>query len=157
MNRRSAVFALSMCLAFAGCEDASKQPSLTVVGGTFIFNYREATATYGLSVKLARSMPQGTVIAGTFENPAGGAPIEIKATVQDQRRGYTLETPALKGIKSGRDYLVVVRLEEAGTAREIYRVEHRVRSGLSDDILPDKPLTIGPGYTPNPENVVKQP
>ncbi len=149
--------AVALFLALAACDDADKTPPIAVAGGSFIFNYRDAAATYGITLKLARAMPKGTVIEAEFENPAGGAPVRVRETVVDARRGYALETPPLSGVVADRDYLVVVRLRETVSEREIYRLEHRIRSGLDQSVLPDKPLTVGPGYTPNPEAGVSRP
>ncbi|MEZ5842910.1 MAG: hypothetical protein R3D27_04170 [Hyphomicrobiaceae bacterium] len=148
---------LAAAVVAAGCEDDSKRPPLTVVGGGFIFNYRAASAYYGVSVKLARAMPKGTVIEVQFEDPSGGPAVRVSETVTDERRGYALETPPLRGVVAGRDYLVVVHLKEAETGREIYRLEHRVHSELDQDVLPEKPLTVGPGYTPNPDSRYSKP
>ena len=151
------VVAVTLLLALAACDDAGKTPPIAVAGGSFIFNYRDAAATYGITLKLARAMPKGTVIEAEFENPAGGAPVLVRESVVDEQRGYALETPPLSGVVADRDYLVVITLREVAGGREIYRLEHRIRSGLDQSVLPDKPLTVGPGYAPNPDGAIRRP
>jgi hypothetical protein len=59
-------------------------------------------------------------------------------------------TPALHGIVKDKDYATVLRVVSAD-GKELARYTHAFRTDVDQSVLPDKPLVIGPGYTPNPE------
>jgi len=148
MSRRSAIVALTTLLALASCSDDS--PYVVVSGGGIVFNYRIAEATAGIVAEVARVLPEGGVVEASFENPAGGPPIVESKPVTEDRRRFSFVTPPLTGIKADTDYKVVVRVLDAeGT--EVQRVETSLHSDLDQSILPDAPLTIGPGYARNPD------
>jgi hypothetical protein len=148
---RSAVAALVFLAG--GCSD-DKSPVIVIEGGGFIFNYRIAEVFYGVSVKPMRKLAAGTILEASFENPAGGPPIVVTEPVTGDRVSYGLRTPALSGVKAERDYTVVVVARDRG-GQEIGRAERSFRSALDQETNPEKPLTIGPGYTPNPEAQTK--
>lgn len=147
-------WALLPVFALLGCEDASKPP-LTMAGGGFIFNYRIAEVFYGVSLKPQRQIAVGAVLEGEFEDPAGGPNLIVREVLGAPQRIYALQTPALKGVKAGRPYRVEVRLIEGGKITG--RLERTITSELDQDMIPDAPLTIGPGYTPNPALPKKSP
>jgi hypothetical protein len=133
----------------AACEDASKPP-LAMAGGGFIFNYRIAEVFYGVSLKPQRRLKPDAVLEGEFENPAGGPNLIVRETLgPEPKLIYALQTPPLKGVKAGRPYKVVVRLLEGGKVTG--NLERTLTSDLDQDMIPDAPLTIGPGYTRNPD------
>ena len=147
MRCRSALAGLTALLALAACSDDS--PYVVVSGGGIVFNYRIAEATAGIVAEVARVLPEGGVIEASFENPAGGPPIVEAKPVTEDRRRFSFVTPPLSGIKADTDYKVVVRVLDAdGT--EVQRVETTLHSDLDQSILPDAPLTVGPGYARNP-------
>lgn len=132
-----------------GCSDDSGD-YIKVGGGGFIFNYRIAEATAGVIAEPQRNLPDGAKIEASFENPAGGEPIVIAKLVSQGGKRYSFDTPPLSGIKGGRDYAVTVRvIGSDGT--ELQKVDYQLRSDIDQSVLPDKPLTIGPGYARNPE------
>ena len=133
----------------AACSSESG-PYLEVGGGSFIFNYRLATAYAGMVVGPLRPLPENSTIEVTFENPAGGAPFVLTQKVAPETKRYTFTIEPLTGIKANVEYLATVRLLDAG-GQELQRIEKKFRSEVDQTILPEKPLTIGPGYTPNPE------
>jgi hypothetical protein len=135
-------------LALAGCEDAGKPP-LALAGGGFIFNYRIAEVFYGVSLKPQRRIAAGAVLEGEFENPAGGQNLIVRETLGEPKLVYALQSPPLTGVKAGKPYRVEVRLIEGGKITA--RLERTFASDLDQDVLPAAPLTIGPGYTPNPD------
>ena len=135
----------------AGCSDNSGN-YIKVGGGGFIFNYRIAEATAGVIAEPQRKLPDGSKIEASFENPAGGDPIVIAKPVTQGRKRYSFDTPPLSGIKGGRDYAVTVRvIGPDGT--ELQKVDYQLRSDIDQSVLPDKPLTIGPGYARNPASL----
>jgi hypothetical protein len=139
---------LGLTLMIAACE-SSEKPPLLLAGGGFIFNYRIAEVFYGVSVKPQRRFLADAVLEGEFENPAGGPNLIVRETLGAPKLIYALQTPPLRGVKAGKPYRVEVRLIEGG--RITGRVERTYTSDLDQDMLPDAPLTIGPGYTPNPD------
>ncbi len=137
--------AVLVLLAVSACVDESQY--LELAGGGFIFNYRNATATYGIVLLPRKDPPPGAVIEVTFENPAGGAPIVLSRLARGGGR-IAFETPALEGVKKGRPYRVVVRLASAD-GDELLRIERDYVSDLDQSVLPERPLAIGPGYQQN--------
>ena len=121
---------------------------LVLAGGGFIFNYRIAEVFYGVSLRPQRRLAAGAVLEGEFENPAGGPNLIVRETIGEPKLLYALQTPPLKGVKAGKPYQVEVRLIEGGKVTG--RVGRTFTSDLDQDMIPDGPLTIGPGYAPNP-------
>ena len=56
-------------------------------GGGFIFNYRNATATYGVILMPRRDPPAGAVIEASFESPAGGPAIILSRAARGGASG----------------------------------------------------------------------
>jgi hypothetical protein len=139
---------LMLAILLGACEDAGKPP-LALAGGGFIFNYRIAEVFYGVSLKPQRRIAAGAVLEGEFENPAGGPNLIVRETLGEAKLVYSLQTPPLQGVKAGKPYRVEVRLIEGG--RITGRVARTFTSDLDQEMLPSAPLTLGPGYTPNPE------
>jgi hypothetical protein len=150
--RRAAplLMALAVGAIMAACDDASK-PYVEIEGGGFIFNYRIAEAFYGVSLRPMRRLEPGTVLEVEFENPAGGTPYIVRETVEARRLSYMLRTPGLSGVEKDRPYRVQVRVLAPGDGRLLASYEQTLKSDLDQSVLPSRPLTIGPGYTPNPE------
>ncbi len=140
--------ALAAILALAACSQ--KGPYLDISGGGFIFNYRLSEAYAGFVAAPLRTLPEHSRIEATFENPSGGPPIVLNKDVTTGRREYTFTTDALKGIKANIDYDVTVRLIGAD-GKVIETIDKKLHSDLDQSVLADKPLTVGPGYTPNPD------
>lgn len=149
------VLAAALVAMLTSCADDSDKPYLEFAGGGFIYNYRLATADYGFVVRRVRKIPQGTIIEAEFENPSGGAPILLRQTAQLTRLSYKFETPPVTGIKAGRDYQVEVRLIDPGNNEVFARYSKSFHAEVDQDILPEKPPVVGPGYQPNPEAVSK--
>ena len=140
--------AFAAVLALAGCSE--KGPYLDISGGGFVFNYRLSEAYAGFIAAPLRTLPEHARIEATFENPSGGLPIVLSKDVTPGRREYSFTTDALKGIKANTDYDVAVRLIGAD-GKVIEALDKKLHSDLNQSVLADKPLTVGPGYTPNPD------
>jgi hypothetical protein len=141
--------ALVALALLAGCS-SEPGPAFEIVGGGFIFNYRIAEVTAGLVVVPLREFPADSSVEMTFENPAGGAPIVVAKPASPETKRLDFTTPPLSGVEADRDYTVTVRLiDEQG--KEIERIDKKFRSQLDQSRLPDAPLTVGPGYAPNPQ------
>jgi hypothetical protein len=135
-------------LAQTSAPDAGSM--VEVQGGGFIFNYRIGEAFYGIVLKPKRALPTGTVIEVAFENPAGGEPFLARETFAGSPKAISMRTPPVQGVRAGRDYVVEIRLRDPGSDAVIAETSTRFRSNVDQDILPDKPVTIGPGYHRNP-------
>ena len=70
--------------------------------------------------------------------------------VTAKRRKYTFTTDPLTGVKANKDYDVTIRLIGAD-GKVIETLDKKLHSDLDQSVLADKPLTVGPGYTPNPD------
>ncbi len=140
--------ALAAALVLAACSQ--KGPYLDISGGGFVFNYRLSEAYAGFIAAPLRTLPEHARIEATFENPSGGPPIVLSKDVTPDRREYSFTTDALKGIKANTDYDVAVRLIGAD-GKVIETIDKKLHSDLDQSVLADKPLTVGPGYTPNPD------
>lgn len=138
-------------LSLAGCGDAPDGPFLTIAGGGFIFNVRAGDAYYGVSIRVHRPLEPGTTIEAEFENPAGGDAYRVVETVGPALHGYRLESPTVTGVVAGRAYRVAVSVREKATGRTLQHIEYSIRSDVDQSLLPDRPLTVGPGYAPNPD------
>jgi hypothetical protein len=140
--------AFALVLGLGACSE--KGPYLDISGGGFIFNYRLSEAYAGFVAGPRRTLPEHSRIEATFENPSGGPPIVLSKDVTPDRREYSFTTDALHGIKANIDYDVTVRLIGAD-GKVIETIDKKLHSDLDQSVLADKPLTIGPGYTPNPD------
>jgi hypothetical protein len=155
--RRYAELIVAVAVSFltAGCLEEKGGPSLASEGGGFIFNYRLGEAYAGIIVgpRPNRQLDIGSTIEVSFANPAGGDPIIQRLPVKTLKQlRYSFSTPPLTGIKADTDYPVILRLLGPDGA-EVEKTELSFRSDVDQSILPDKPLTVGPGYARNPDLV----
>ena len=140
--------AIAVCIALAACIGAKDEdkPYIEFIGGGFIFNYRLAEAGYGFVAGVKRPIPSGTVLEAEFENPAGGDPMIVRQTARWGRTSYHFRTPPVQGVKASRDYHVELRLIDPASREVIAHYTKTYRSDVDQDILPDAPLVVGPGY-----------
>lgn len=142
------VLAIGAATAYvlANREDPDSKPYLAFLGGGFMFNYRVADTFYGFTAKVIRPVPVGTVLEAQFEDPAGGQPIIVRERMGTEKQQYALRTPGVLGVKKDRPYKVIVRLLERDTDRVIWQTEKHYSSVIDQTVMPEGPLTIGPGY-----------
>jgi hypothetical protein len=126
-------------------------PYLRIAGAGFMFNYRIADAYYGFTAQVMKPVKNASVIEARFEDPAGGRPIVATEKLWPKTRQYDLRTPPLHGIEKDRPYHVTVRLLQQGDGAVLFEDAFTVTSSLSSAVMPSAPLTIGPGYTKNPD------
>jgi hypothetical protein len=156
MSRAGIALSLVL-LVLVGCDNENK-PIASFAGGGFIFNYRIGEAFYGVVIETERGLPPQTVIEAEFQDPAGGKLIEVSEKIRSDRRKYMLRTPPLKGIEKGVSYKVVVKILDQPGGKVIERLERTFQSDIDQSVMPDAPLVIGPGFTPNPESdITKSP
>ena len=132
-----------------GRSRKSDSPYVAFTGGGFVFNYRMATAEYGFIVKMLRQPPTGTALEARFEDPAGGPALVVRSVHGWRQNGHAFNSPLVKGVTAGRDYKVELRLlapaEGAKTPTVLATYTKSFRSDLDQAILPETPLTLGPG------------
>ncbi|HSM20262.1 MAG TPA: hypothetical protein VK844_07840 [Hyphomicrobiales bacterium] len=138
--------ALALAYVLANRTAPEAKPYLTFLGGGFIFNYRIAEVTYGFTAEVTRPLPVGTIIEATFEDPAGGEPLLVQARVVTERLRYSLTSPPVEGVVAGRPYHVTVRLIARDGDKILGRYERDYVSQVGQEVMPEGPLTIGPGY-----------
>ena len=146
--RKALAFILA-ALLLAACSNDSG-PYLKITGGGFIFNYRLASAMLGILVVAERDLPAGGAIEVAFTDPSGGEPLVVREEIPAGESQFDFRFERLTGIRKDVDYVVTVRLLDA-SGKEAERIERTYRSDIDQAAtMPDKPLTIGPGYTRNP-------
>ena len=147
---------LALCL-LTGCDE-QKGPYLSFAGGGFVVNYRIGEMYYGFVAKPQRKLPEGSVIEARFEDPAGGPEIVVDTPARSGQLQYMFRTPPLKGVKKDKEYRVEMRLLDKPQGTVLASLSRSFHSSADQSAIPDKPLVVGPGYMPNPENdITKQP
>lgn len=132
-------------------EDPADRPYLKVVGGGFIFNYRVADVYYGFTAVVQRPLPTGSIIEASFEDPAGGAAHLVRQRVGGaEATSYALRSPNVRGVEAGKPYHVAIRVMDREERRVLWAQGIDYVSQIGDSVVPDRPLTIGPGYARNP-------
>ena len=138
-------------LIAGGCRDESRSGTLFEISGKlFVFNYRVATATYLVTLKPVGEIGEGLQAVASFENPAGGDPVVVRQKIWPKLDKTVLESDPVQCVLKGRPYSVEIRIEdESGAVRQVLKTE--MESSLDQEILPDRPLVVGPVYMPNPD------
>jgi hypothetical protein len=153
-DRNRFLGAAALSLVFAGaaaCRDSGPDgDQFRLDGKLFVFNYRVATATYLVNIAPLRPQGEGETAVVSFENPAGGAPIVVRQKIWPKLPKTTIESPPVFCIVKDRPYMVTIRIEGADGAA-LQTIETTMTSTQDQTILPDRPLVVGPVYTPNPE------
>lgn len=145
------LFILLFAIGWILREDPADKPYLTVLGGGFVFNYRVSDVFYGFTAQVEKPLATGAIVEVSFENPAGGPPLVVSKRVSARSNRYSFSSPSVRGVEAGKPYHVVIRIYDRRRKELIWTKELDFKSQVSDDIIPEKPLTVGPGYTPNPD------
>jgi hypothetical protein len=145
-----ALVAVLFALGWLTREDPSNKPYLTILGGGFVANYRIAEMHYGFTAAVTRPLPTGSVIEVLFENPSGGPPLATRQRVGSDTDRYTFHSPPVTGVEAGRRYAIDIHVYEREGDRELWRDRIAYASQVSSGTMPDRPLTVGPGYARNP-------
>ncbi|WEX09514.1 hypothetical protein [Chelativorans sp. AA-79] len=151
-----------LCIALALCavlfvagwfsrEDPSDKAYLKIMGGGFMYNYRIADVYYGFTAQVVRPLASGSIIEASFEDPAGGPPHTVSERVSTMTDRYSLRSPSIRGVEAGKAYRVAIRVYDRKRKQLLWEAERSYKSQISDTIVPDAPLTVGPGYHRNPE------
>jgi hypothetical protein len=144
-------FALVAALGVAGCRDTGEDGEFFEVSGKlFVFNYRVATATYLVTLNPLQPMREGQTAVATFQDPAGGEPIVVRQKIWPKLEKTTIESPPLRCVVKDKPYSVSIAIEEDG-GEVVQKLDTTITSNLDQTVLPDRPLVVGPLYTPNPD------
>jgi hypothetical protein len=138
-----------LCLA-AGCRDQESSAYVTLTGNIFIFNYRIAEANYVVTLAKLKPTPEGAKVIGRFDDPAGGDKIIIEKKIWTNNDKIVLESEALRCVVKNKPYQFEVEVRGPDDT-VLQKLSGKIVSTLDQDVLPDRPLVVGPIYTPNPE------
>lgn len=150
VSKTVAALVFAGLLGVAACRDVEQGDPFEIVGKLFVFNYRVATATYLVRLAPLKPMEEGQTAVTNFEDPAGGDDIVVRQKIWPKLQKVTIESPPLRCVVKDRPYKVSIVIEAAdGSVKQT--IETTMTSSEDQSILPDKPLVVGPVYTPNPE------
>ncbi len=142
---------LALGLFLAGCNEDTQRPYLNFAGGGFVFNYRIGQAFYGFVAKRQKAMPDGAVLEARFEVPGSDKPLIQRQPTKTGMLQYAFRTPPLRGIVKDHRYKVELKVIDGASGKELASYSKTFYTHVDQRSLPDKPLVLGPGYTPNPE------
>jgi hypothetical protein len=136
--------------ALGACRDTGRDGLFEISGRLVVFNYREATLTYLVTLKPLKPIGEGQVAVTTMDNPAGGAPLVFRQKLFPSQAKVTIESPPLECVVKDKPYKVTIRIEGADGGLQ-QQIDTTMVSAQNQDMLPDRKLVVGPGYQPNPE------
>ena len=142
--------AILFAIGLAMREPVGDKPYLRIAGASFIFNYRVAEVFYGFTAEVQKPVRNLSLLEAVFEDPGGGPPILVSERLNPRTKRYSLRTPPVRGVEKDRPYRVTVRLIQNGDNAILFEDELTVRSQIADVVVPERPLTVGPGYARNP-------
>jgi hypothetical protein len=150
-EQRRAAAALLAVLALTACRESGGEGEYFAFDGKlFVFNYRVATATYLVNIRALKPVGDGETGTATFENPAGGDPLVVERKIWPRMEKTTFESPPLRCVVKDKPYRVSI-VVKAADGRVLQTLETTMTSSNDQSLLPDRPLVVGPLYTPNPE------
>lgn len=141
----------ALLLALGACrETGAEDERFAISGKLFIFNYRVATATYLVTLKPLAPLREGEMVVATFEDPASGDPIVVRQKIWPKLDKVTIESPPLRCVRKDKPYAVLLQVESS-EGEVVQSIKTTMTSSQDQTVLPDRPLVVGPVYTPNPE------
>ncbi|ODR89220.1 hypothetical protein [Sinorhizobium alkalisoli] len=148
--KRIAICAVLAAVALIGCQRETGPDPLKLTGKIFVFNYRLAYATYMITLNKTEPVPDGSVVVASFENPAGGEPLTLTRKLFPKLDKIVLESPDVTCVRKERPYAVTIEVKGPDGAT-LQKLETTVTSDVDQDVLPARPLVVGPAYDKNPE------
>ena len=138
-------------MATSACRDSGAEGEyFQIQSKLFVFNYRVATATYLVNLTPLQPTREGETAVASFEDPAGGEAIVVRQKIWPKLEKTTIESPPLRCVRKDRPYHVAIAIE-SGDGKVIQTIATTMTSSEDQSILPDRPLVVGPLYTPNPD------
>ncbi|TDH39351.1 hypothetical protein E2A64_00055 [Pseudohoeflea suaedae] len=144
------VAALAFAMGWATRDDPTKKPAIIIAGGGFIYNYRVAEVFYGFTAMVVRPVSNGSLLVAEFEDPGGGPPLVVEKRVTARTSRYGMRSPPVHGVVAHQPYHVSITLYDRTRTEVLFSAEKSYAARMSDDVVPDQPLTVGPGYHPFP-------
>ncbi|AYD00431.1 hypothetical protein [Neorhizobium sp. NCHU2750] len=144
------LLALSSLMALAGCQRETNGRLVEVSGRLVVFNYRVAMAHYLVTLRKLQSIPEGSQAEAEFENPKGGDVLKTRERIFAVDDKITLQSPPIHCVVKDRPYAVTIRIVSASGA-VLQTLKTSLVSDVDQTVMPAKPLTVGPGYAPNPD------
>ncbi len=123
-----------------------EKPYLKILGSGFIYNYRVADVYSGFTAVPQRTFPVGTLMRVSFEDPEGGEDIVVEKRLGLPDRRISIRSPGMRGVKAGVKYRIDIVLLDSEGINTLWEHSIRVSSQIDSEIVPEKPLTVGPGY-----------
>jgi hypothetical protein len=145
-----ALLAVLLAAGWLTRQDPDTRPYLRITGGGFMFNYRVADVYYGFTAVVDRPLPTGSIIEAAFEDPAGGPRHTVRTRVGTGTNRYALRSPSVRGVEADRPYHVAIRVLDRTETELLWTHDLAFRSRIGDSVVPERPLTIGPGYARPP-------
>ena len=136
-------------------QNPGEVPLIDITGGGFVFNYRIAEVFYGFTAVVRKPLEAGAIIEASFEDPASDEPHVVRERVDTRTTRYAMRSPPVRGVEAGREYTVNIRVLDHTGQQVLFATTRNYSSQISDQAVPDKPLTIGPGYHLNPDTSAK--
>jgi hypothetical protein len=140
------VAAIAFAAGWVTRDDPSQKPPILIAGGGFIYNYRVADVFYGFTAMVAKPVTSGSLLVAEFEDPAGGPPMVVETRVSARTTRYGMRSPTVSGVVAHKPYHVSIRLYDYSRTKLLWEGERTYAARIGDDVVPDKPLTVGPGY-----------
>lgn len=134
----------------AGCREQAGDDYVRLTGKIFVFNYRIAEASYLVTFAKLKPTPEGARVVAYFDNPAGGKKIQIDKKIWVNNDRIVLESDALRCVVKDKPYQFTIDIL-AQDGAVLQNISGSIVSTLDQSILPDRPLVVGPAYTPNPD------
>ena len=142
--------AITTVLGLSGCQRDEPRDVAKVSGRMFVFNYRVAIATYLVTLQRIAPIRDGSTLEASFENPRGGTELTTREKIFPADEKIAVQSPPVECVKQDRPYKVTIRIK--GPEGDVLQtIETTIRSDTDQSLLPAKPLTVGPLYTPNPD------
>ncbi len=141
---------LTIVGSLSACQREKSEELFKVTGRIFVFNYRISEASYMVTIEQQVQIPDGLSIVATFQDPTGGAPIEIIRTAWPKLKRVLLASPPIRCVKAGIAYTVDITVKNV-EGQTLQTIATTVTSNIDQSVLAAKPLLVGPGYEPNRE------
>jgi hypothetical protein len=138
----------------AACQREQAETYFKLTGRIFVFNYRVSEARYMVTIEQTRPIGDGMTVLARFQDPTGGAPLEITRTAWPKLARVVLASPTVRCIKADVPYDVSIDITDANGV-VVQTITTQVTSNVDQSVLAAKPLIVGPVYEPN-RDVYKQ-
>ena len=141
---------IAIVTALSACQREKTEDLFKLTGRIFVFNYRISEASYMVTIDQQRLIADGMTIVTQFQDPTGGAPIEIIRTAWPKLKRVSLASPPIRCVKAGIAYSVSIAVKNA-EGQTVQQMTTTVTSNIDQSVLAAKPLLVGPVYEPNRE------